>query len=136
MDTGLIAIVGFYAGINAILLLWLTFRVISVRRAERISLNYGENAYLERLQRGHANAAETMPIFFIMMGIAALMGTPALVLHGVGLLFTVGRIIHAAFFVRRKSTLRPRVWGMLITIIAIGLLAVGLVTHSLFLLIT
>ncbi|MEM8838537.1 MAG: MAPEG family protein [Pseudomonadota bacterium] len=135
MDTGLIAIVGFYASINAILLLWLAFRVISVRRSERISLNYGENAHLERLQRGHANAAETMPIFLIMMGIAALIGTPALVLHGLGLLFTVGRITHAVFFVSRKSTLKPRVWGMQMTVAAIGLLAVGLIAHSVFLLI-
>lgn len=132
MDIVKLGIVGFYLGLNALLLVWFVFKVVGLRRREQVSLGDGGNKHLQRVMRGHANAAETMPIFFIMLSVAALINTPGFVLHIFGALFTAGRVYHALFFVREKSGFNPRYYGMLLTLIAIGGLALGLIGHGIF----
>ncbi|MEP2943088.1 MAG: MAPEG family protein [Hyphomicrobiales bacterium] len=124
------AIVGFYLGINALLVLWLSAKVIGVRRAEQISIGDGGNKMLSYFQRGHGNAVENIPIFFLMLGVAALLNTPPIALHVLGVLFTLGRILHGYWFTHPSDDIKTRFVGMLLTLISMAVLALGLIAHS------
>ncbi|MEP1441935.1 MAG: MAPEG family protein [Hyphomicrobiales bacterium] len=124
------AIVGFYLSINALLFIWLCFKVINVRRGEQISIGNGDNKKLHHRIRAQGNAAEYMPIFFLLMVGAASLSTPPLALHVFGAAFTVGRILHAYWFLSPSKNLKPRVAGMMLTLSSTSILAVGLLAHS------
>lgn len=124
------AIVGFYLSINALLFIWLCFKVIGVRRSQQISIGDGDNKILSHRMRAQGNAGEYMPIFFLLMAAAATLSTPPLALHIFGAAFTIGRILHAYWFLNPSKNMKPRVAGMLLTLGSITILAAGLLTHS------
>lgn len=126
----LLAIVGFYLGINALLFVGLAFKVIGFRRRDQISIGDGDNKALAHAIRGHGNAAEYMPLFFVMLGLAALLNTPPVALHLMGLTFTVGRFLHAYWFLNPSKNLMPRVSGMILTFASFAVLALGLIAHA------
>ncbi|MEL6476234.1 MAG: MAPEG family protein [Pseudomonadota bacterium] len=123
-------ITALYAGPLALLILWLAFGVVSIRRSEQISLGHGDNALLECRIRGHANAVETIPIGILLLGLAEGLGTPGWVLHLLGLMLLVGRILHAIHFRELRKGITLRFYGMLMTIAAIALLALGVFGHA------
>ncbi|QIE56220.1 hypothetical protein G5B40_12575 [Pikeienuella piscinae] len=128
------AIAAFYSGLNALILLWLTVEVVLRRRSGRISLGDGGDEVMNRLIRGHANATETMPIALILLILAELLGAPGLALHGLGVLLTVGRLLHGLRFTGR-GPMAFRLYGMAATLIATVLLAlcvIGLAAGRLF----
>ncbi len=131
MNTALIAIVGLYAGLNALILLWLAFATIGLRAKHKISIGNDGNKHLERTMRGHANAIESMGIVLTLLFIMAVLGTPALVLHGLGLAFTLARLAHAWHFIQEDAPRWQRYYGTVITLIVILLAAVGTIGHSL-----
>ena len=124
------AIVGFYLSINALLFIWLSFKVIGVRRSEQISIGDGDNQTLSHRMRAQGNAAEYMPIFFLLLGAAATLSTPPLALHIFGAAFTIGRILHGYWFLNPSKNLKPRITGMMLTLGSISILGVGLLAHS------
>lgn len=124
------AIVGFYLSINALLFIWLSIKVIGIRRDQMISIGDGDDKTLGHRIRAQGNAAEYMPIFFLLMGAAALLSTPPIALHIFGLAFTIGRIAHAYWFLNPSKNLKPRVAGMMLTLFSISILAIGLIAHS------
>ena len=124
------AIVGFYLSINALLFIWLSIKVIGVRRGEQISIGDGDNKTLSHRVRAQGNAAEYMPIFFLLMVAAAALATPPIALHVFGAAFTIGRILHGYWFLNPSKNLKPRIAGMMLTLASISILAIGLLTHS------
>ncbi|MEL7465647.1 MAG: MAPEG family protein [Pseudomonadota bacterium] len=122
-------ITAFYAGLNALIILWLMWSVISRRRNDRIVLGDGGDKAMAKLIRGHANATETIPIALILMALTELFGAPAIAVHIVGVLLTAGRLMHGLHF-SGKGPFNFRMFGMLFTLIVIGVLALGLVVHS------
>ena len=52
--------------------------------------------------RGHANAIETIPMALILLLLLALLGVPAWAIHLLGIALTVGRVLHALHFNRRR----------------------------------
>ena len=82
--TNHLAIVGVYAALNAIIMMTLGFMTGQLRRKYKVTIGDGGVPHMIRIMRGHANATENVPIMMIMMVIAAGIGTPAGVLHGLG----------------------------------------------------
>lgn len=80
--------------------------------------------------RGQANAVENMPIFLIGLLIAALMGAPVWVIHILGLLFSVGRIMHAYHFIQEHAPIRLRFVGFGVAFVATIVLYIGLAGHG------
>lgn len=124
------AIVGFYLALNALLFIWLASKVIGLRQAGQVSIGDGENKKLAHRMRAHGNASEYMPIFFLMMGVAAALKTPPLALHLFGVAFTAGRLLHASWFLKPSKNMKPRVFGMILTLTSIAVLALGLIAHA------
>lgn len=117
----------FYAALCALLYIWLTFRVVANRGRARVSLGDGGDEGLMKAVRGHANAAEQMPITLIMLALAEMLGAPAVAIHLLGLGFLAGRTLHALHFTMGAAT---RASGMVISVAATTLLAIGLLVHA------
>lgn len=123
-------VVGLYAGLNTFILLWLTVATGAARRACGVLIGDGGNPRLVRIMRGHANAIETIPMTMVLLIVAAGIGTPAFVLHGLGAVFTAGRAIHAAHFIRDDAPGWMRSAGFGLGGLVTLLLAAGVITHG------
>ncbi|KJS35406.1 MAG: hypothetical protein VR74_10870 [Hyphomonas sp. BRH_c22] len=118
-----------YIGINILLLIYLSSRVVFVRRSAQISIGHGGNAELELRTRTHGNASEYIPAMMVGLVTAAYMGIPALWIHILGATFTFGRILHAIGLSR--TILPARAAGMLLTWIPLVGIAGMLIYHGL-----
>jgi uncharacterized membrane protein YecN with MAPEG domain len=83
------------AGAAAILHVWLSLRVSTLRRPLKIGLGDGGNEVLLRRMRAHGNFAENMPIFLELLGFTELAVGKSLWLWGAGIVFVLARIAHA-----------------------------------------
>jgi uncharacterized protein len=111
-----------YAGISALLIVWLSLNVIKLRKANKVILGDGGVAQLQYAIRAQGNATEYIPIMLILLIMLELSGTNALFVHIGGIAILVGRVIHAKGLL--SESLPHRKLGMLITIFTIIGLAV------------
>ena len=105
-------------------LLWLVMRIVNERRSNRISLGTGGVESLERASRAHGNLVETAPVALILCALAEAQGAPGWLLAPTALAFLIGRVLHALAFLGAAMDFRGRMWGMVITILTLGGLAV------------
>jgi uncharacterized protein len=117
-------ITAFYASLLAALYLILSARVIGWRRHRRVELGDGEDAELLRRMRVHANFAEYVPFALLLMALAESMTPPRPLLHLVGIILVVGRLVHAYGLSQTPHILRYRVGGMMPTLTALAITAV------------
>lgn len=116
----------FYAALATLLLVWLIWQVVRLRRAKKIRLGDGGDPDLRNAIRAHGNAVETIPLSLLLLGLAELSGAPATLLHAGGIGLLAGRVLHARGLLR--ESLRSRVWGMQLTVyvlIALALVNLG-----------
>lgn len=91
-----VKITAFYAGLNALIMLTLALMVVRARRKTGVGLGHDEpSAELLRAGRAHANNVEYVPMALILIAILELAQMPALFLHLLGGMLTVGRVAHA-----------------------------------------
>jgi len=114
-----LAITPIYAGLFALFFVFLSLRVIRVRRAARISLGDGGDAELQRRARVHANFAEYVPLTLILMALAELQGQPGWTIQLIGVLLLAGRAAHAYGLSQTPQVGALRVLGMIATIAAL-----------------
>lgn len=112
-----------YASVLALIYVALSFRVIGVRRAGRISLGDGGDDELARRIRVHGNFAEYVPFALILMMLMELQGRSLYALHFIGISLLVGRLLHAFGISTRQGM--PRVAGMVLTFTALIAGALG-----------
>ncbi len=117
----MLAITGGYAAALTVLFLFLSARVILFRRANQIDLGDGKDDQMLRRMRAHGNFAEYAPWGLLLMGIAELNGRPGWLLHVMGLLLIVGRIVHGLNFTFALRSMPMRAGGMILTLVALGL---------------
>jgi len=108
-----------YAGLAALLFVFLSARVIGARRSARVDLGDGGNRALLRRQRAHGNFAEYVPLAIVLMALAELQGTPTLVLHLIGVILIAGRLVHAYGVSQEPEPIKLRTLGMTLTFIAL-----------------
>jgi uncharacterized protein len=102
------------AGAAAILHVWLSLRVSTLRRPLKIGVGDGGNEQLLRRVRAHGNFAENMPIFLILLGFVELATGGGLWLWGAGIVFVIARIAHA-FGMDRGGANLLRMLGILLS---------------------
>lgn len=105
----------FYAGLSVLLLLFLSWRVVQLRRLHKIGIGDGGNADLLQRIRVHANAVEYMPMLFLLLGGMELNGYPQWLIHSFGAAILISRCAHAWGLSHRKGVSKGRMSGMLIT---------------------
>lgn len=123
--------VGLYAGLNILLLMALGLNVSMNRRSTQTSLGDGGHEKVACAVRAHGNHAEWFPGFIVGLLIAALMGVPAYAIHVLGVVFTLGRVLHAWGMLSSAGVSFGRFAGSLATLLCYLVLGAGLVVHSL-----
>ncbi|MEM6623154.1 MAG: MAPEG family protein [Pseudomonadota bacterium] len=113
------------AGLMAFWLIYLQAAVIRIGQSHGISLGDGGDEACARAVRAHGNAAETVPIFLILLALVELQGAPLWALVFTGTMFTAGRLLHGVHFMRRRKGLLLRVLGMALTLTATALVGAG-----------
>lgn len=111
-----------YASISAFLIIWLSLNVIKKRREFKVSIGDGHNKKLKIAMAAQSNAIEYIPIALLLLFSLEYNNANILLVHSLGLLLIIGRIIHAKGIL--SETLKIRVFGMQITIYTILGLAI------------
>jgi uncharacterized membrane protein YecN with MAPEG domain len=111
-----------YAGLLAFWIVWLSLRVIKLRRAKRIRLGDGGDPELQAAIRAQGNATEYVPLSLILLVLLELNHAHAALLHLSGVVLVAGRMAHARGLL--TDNLRYRVLGMQLTLYTLIGLAV------------
>ena len=120
-----IEITALYAGLCALLVIALAFRVVAFRRGKKVGLGTGGDKDGQIAVRVHANAIEYIPLALILMLIAEINGLSHLWLHCLGGALLLGRLLHAIGLVAGKGGYHPgRFTGTSLTWLVIIILAV------------
>ncbi len=129
MDMTPVQAAALWSGLQIILLVILSVRVVLARRSNRVLLGDGGNAQVTLAGRVFGNASEYIPTGIGALAVLTLLGAPAYALHAIGAMLFLGRLIHAISLSDRKPT-AGRVIGMSLTYLA--LLGAGgmLVVHA------
>ncbi len=126
-----LAAAGLYAGLNALILVWLGWSVVRIRMRERISIGDAGNARLIRAMRGMANFTEYAPTALILIALMALLGAPAWAVHLLGVALTAGRLIHGWHFMQADAPGWQRMWGTILTLSVLVIGALGVAGQAL-----
>jgi len=124
------SITPFYAGVLALLFFLLSIRVIRMR-GTGISLGDGGNPIMLRRIRGHANFAEYVPLILLMMGFLEISHFPAYLLHGLGIVLVVGRLLHGFALSFTEKFFLGRFLGTVLTFTALNVSALACLYQAL-----
>lgn len=125
-------VTAFYGALLAALFIYLSARVIMVRRRDRVEIGDGGERALLRRMRVQANFAEYTPLALIMMLLAESLAASWIWLHIIGLTLLCGRLIHAYGLSQEPHILKLRVYGMVLTFVALGAAAATALVLSVF----
>src|SRR5687768_15307631 len=120
------------AGAAAILHVWLSLRVSRLRRPLKVGVGDGGNEILLRRMRAHANFAENVPLFLILLVLLEFATGGDLWLWGAAILFILARIAHA-FGMDRSGANPLRVVGIglsWLVLLGLGIYAIVLAYQS------
>ena len=116
-------ITGLYTGLAGLMLIYLSVRVIGLRRQTRVSVGSADNPELERAMRVQGNFVEYTPLSLLLILMIELMGFYALALHGFGITLILARLIHFLGFHSAEAPGLLRVLGMVLTFTLLLVLA-------------
>ena len=101
-----------YVSLCALIIVRLAWNVIKLRRSKRVSLGDGGDKDLAKAIGAQENATEYMPITLLMLLGLELNGAPLILVHVIGSLFVLARLMHAYGIVKH---FRWRIQGMWLT---------------------
>lgn len=120
-----------FAALLTFIYMALSWRTVRYRRANMISLgDSGDKALLKRM-RAHSNFAEYTPLGLMLLLIAELQNAPTIALCVMGSALLLGRLLHAIGFSSTPQIMPLRVFGMVLTLMTLGLSSVALLVHTL-----
>ena len=120
------ATIAVYTGVLALIFFVLSARTIQGRVAYRIALGDGDHPDMRSRMRAHANFAEYVPICLLLMWLLAEMNFSVWVIHVLGMMLVVARVLHPFGVHIRKSPNPPRFLGATLTLLVVlggGILA-------------
>lgn len=124
-------ITALYAGLCALLIIALAFRVVKFRRSQKVGLGSGGQHFADVLIRTHANAIEYVPIALLLMLMAELNGLGAFWLHIFGSVLVLARLMHAIGLTAGKGGYHlGRFWGTALSWLVIIALALINITNA------
>ena len=120
-----IQVTALYAGLCALLVIALAFRVVAFRRGKKVGLGTAGDKAGEIAVRVHGNAVEYIPLALILMLIAEINGLSHVWLHCLGGALVLARLLHAIGLVAGNGGYHPgRFIGTSLTWLVILILAV------------
>ena len=123
-------IVPFYAAVLGLIFIFLSARVIVMRRQTRVRLGAGGHEVLERRIRVQGNFAEYVPITIILLTFLEWNGAARWLIHALCIALLLGRCIHAYCVSRTDEDIRQRRAGMALTFGTLLIAAIGVAYYS------
>lgn len=120
-----------YVGLAVLVAVWIGYSVGSLRGKLGISIGDGGEPRLIRAMRGHANFSENTPLALIVIAMSAILGAPSVVIHALGLILIVSRILHGMHFLAEDAPAWQRFCGAIGTALVLALGGIGLSGHAL-----
>ncbi len=103
---------------------FLAFKVIALRRTEKIALGDGGVQKLQAAIRAHGNFSEYVPLSLVLMALLELDHFASIALMVVALALVLGRVLHAVSVLSNPQRFKFRVLGMQLTFATLVSLAV------------
>ena len=119
-------IVPVYAALLAFVYIYLSTRVIALRRERKISLGANGDPAMERAMRVHANFAEYTPFALLLLYMLETNGGHEIWLNILCAALLAGRVLHALGLAKATENFRYRVLGLVMTFTVIGAAAASL----------
>src|SRR5688572_1139489 len=119
MDGAAMIVTPLYAGLLALWFVVLSVRVMQLRRRMRVALGDGGDAALQRAIRGQANFAEYVPLALLLLALLELSRFSIYVLHGLGMVLLVARLVHGWAFAFTDGSRFGRPMGAALTFIVL-----------------
>lgn len=119
-----------WAGLLMTLLLVLSVLTVRQRQRTGIVIGDGDHEPLVRAMRAFGNAAEYIPAGMAALALLAIVGAPWWLIHIVGLVLFVGRVIHAVALSLNLDVSLGRTVGMILTWLAFLMSAAILLFYS------
>ena len=110
---------GLWSGLLILLMVGLAFRVVANRRRHRVLFGDGGVQQMTVATRAFGNAAEYIPIGVGALILLALLGWQPWVVHAVGAVLFIGRLIHGLGLSHGKGPGPSRMIGMVLTLAAL-----------------
>lgn len=115
---------GLYAGLTGLLLLLLSAIVVSVRVKTKVGIGDGQQPPLVAAMRAQGNLIEYAPLVLLLLAMAEAAQLNATYLHVLGIVWIVGRVLHAFGLIRAQGNVHVgRMLGILMTWITLLLLS-------------
>ena len=109
-------ITGLYAALLAAMQIIMIFRIVRRRWKYRVSLGDGGEEDLRRHVRAYGNFIETVPMALILMLVLELGGMALWIIHWLGAVLIISRIVHAIGMLTGKGYGNWRAAGMMFTL--------------------
>ncbi len=106
-------ITGLYASILAFIIIFLGYRVASLRMKHRVGLLDGGNPELTQAMRMHGNAVEWVPMVLILFACAESQQLMPIVLHSLGIMLVLARVYHSYGLHKSSGRSKGRVVGIM-----------------------
>ncbi|MFA9382313.1 MAG: MAPEG family protein [Vibrio cyclitrophicus] len=104
-----------YAALLTVVMIWLAIEVIKQRRANLVAYADGGVESLQIARSAQSNAMDYIPITIILMGFLEMNGANVWFIHVLGVVFLLGRVIHAKGIL--AENFKGRKVGMVLTLI-------------------
>ena len=119
-----------YTAILALLFVFLSIRVIRLRRKQQISIGLNDDLTLTRAIRVHANFSEYVPLCLLSIYMLESMQVNNWLIHALGIMLITGRLLHAHGVSKTTEDYRFRVTGMALSFTVLGISAVLLLLFT------
>lgn len=120
-----ITITALYASLLALVFLFLSFKVIGLRRSLKVGVGDGGEKLLTQAIRVHGNFSEYIPLALILLACFEFNGANSILVHVFGSLLLIGRVLHAVGLSKSIGITKGRFYGMIITFLVLLLLALA-----------
>ncbi|HSG57481.1 MAG TPA: MAPEG family protein [Paracoccaceae bacterium] len=128
----MLTIAPLYAGLIALVFLWLSARVIRRRLEAHVSVGDADDRDLKKRMRVQANCAEYAPLALILLAMAEMQGAPGWVVHLLGAMLLAGRLAHGIGMGRTPQIPLLRTVGVVLTFTMMAATALANIGHALF----
>lgn len=116
----------YYASLLALLYIYLSIRIIGVRKEVRALIGDGGNKKLSRAIRVHANFSEYVPLTLLLLLCLEKGDVNTVVVHTLAAWFFIARVVHAYGVSQTNENLKFRIFGMYSTLSIIAISSVNL----------
>ena len=113
-----------YAALCGLLLMFLSMRIVPIRRKLSVGLGSGADKTLERAIRVQGNFIEYVPIALILLAFSEVGGAAQMNVHIVGGALVLGRVLHAYGLNRSAGVSPGRFLGTMLTWLVIIALSI------------